>query len=689
MNLRKFFGVVIVAIFMSQSSLGTIAFAQTTVYDLGQVVVSEDEDKEAKLTIEEKTKISQKTLKSHKVVDLAEIISDELIEASMVRKSGYGNEVGLRGFTKSNLRFTLDDTLIEGSCGSRKDPPLSHINLLTIKKIEVKEGPYDVSVPGALGGDINVITKETQKGIHGEALSKFGSYGYLSQGGYVTGGTDFLQGLFGYNYSKSGQYKDGVSNKLSSFNPAYNDDGKSMDAFQKNDFWGKISINPAENQNLLFSSSYGEANDIMTPRVAMDTEKEKTYLNKIEYTFDDLSSFSEQLKLSAYYNRVEHYPSGKYRTIGPTNVRIEAISSITGAQIENKVTSDLAVFTYGTDFYHRNWHGDTFNRTTSAIINGELFPDVNELNSGLYVKAERDIGKLSATTGLRLDFFHSKANEDLKFSKAVTGTNAQTDVLPGANVFLKYFLTDDTNIFGGVGLTNRTPTAVERYVQESAGYYGNPDLKPSRNLETDLGFEIKPMERLKFKAKGFYSYLPDYIYQQYSGGVRTYTNIDAYMFGGDATATYDLSQGFALEGGVAYQRGRKLSQPAGNNDKDLAEIVPLKTKLALAYDKNGFFAVYEWMHSLDSKDIDRDAGETPLKGWDVFNFRAGYQFAEQKSKMSVLNGISLNFGIDNMFDKKYTMANSYEYDPTDPNGTNLKIVNEPGRFIYGSLSYKF
>jgi iron complex outermembrane receptor protein len=231
---------------------------------------------------------------------------------------------------------------------------------------------------------------------------------------------------------------------------------------------------------------------------------------------------------------------------------------------------------------------------------------------------------------------------------------------------------------------------VERYVQEGVAYYGNPNLKPSRNLETDLGFETKILERLKFRTKGFYSYLGDYIYQeQKTSGVRTYTNIDAYLIGGDATAALDLSHGFGLEGGVAYQRGRKLSQPENNNDKDLAEICPLKAKLALNYDNHGFFAVYEWVHSQKSKDIDSVAGETPLKGWDVFNFRAGYQFSQKEGKLSFLNGLSLNFGVDNMFDKKYAVANSYEYDPTDPGGANVKIVNEPGRFIYGSLSYKF
>ncbi len=652
------------------------------------MVVSEDEEAQENLTIEEKSVISQKSLKVHKIVEVSEVLADELIEASMIRKSGYGNEVGLRGFTKSNLRFTQDDTLIEGSCGSRKDPPLSHINMLTVKSLEVKEGPYDVSVPGALGGNINVITKDPQEGFHGELFSKFGSYGFLSQGGYVTGGNKTVQGLFGYNYSKSDQYEDGDGNKLSSFNSAYNDDGKDMDAFEKHDFWGKVLLKPADNQELLFSSSFGQANDIMTPRVAMDTEKEKTYLNKIEYIIDDLSSISEQLKLTAYYNRIEHYPYGRYRTGAVNQRRIEAISYIAGAQVENQALTDLALFTYGTDFYYRNWYGDVINRNTGAMLNDELFPDVDELDFGIYLKAERDFDKLSLTAGLRTDVFHTEAQETLKNSIALTDDNSQTDVYPSAFIFGKYFLSDDTNIFGGTGLTTRTPTAVERYTQQGAAFYGNPDLEPAHNFETDLGFETKIFKRLAFRIKGFYSYIDDYIYQT-DVPAKTWTNIDAYMIGGDMTASFDIGSGVSIDGGLAYQRGRKLDQPAGNNDKDLAEIAPLKTKLALNYDNKGLSAVFEWVHSEDHDDIDTDGGETELKGWDVFNFRAGYQFAEQEGKIAILNGLSLNFGINNIFDKKYTVANSYEYDPTDPGGSNVKIVNEPGRFIYGSLTYRF
>lgn len=662
--------------------------AQTTVFDLGQVLVNPEEPESQDLTIEEKFVISQKALTTYKVVDVSEVLADELIEASMIRKSGYGNEVGLRGFTKSNLRFTQDDTLIEGSCGSRKDPPLSHINMLTVKSLEVKEGPFDVTVPGALGGNINVVTKDPQEGLHGEVFSKFGSYGFLSQGAYVTGGSDIAQGLFGYNYSTSDQYEDGAGNKLSTFNSGYSEEGQGLDAFEKHDVWGKMLWKPAEDREIMFSSSYGQANDVMTPRVGMDTEEEKTYLNKIEYRLKNLSALSQQLAVSVYYNRIEHYPTGKYRSTAANANRIEAISYITGVQVENQTLTDMALFTYGTDFYYRNWYGDIVNRSTGAMVNDELFPDVDELDFGMYLKAERDYEKLSLSAGIRADVFHTEAQENLKNSSAMTGSNAQTDVYPSGFVFGKYFLDEDTNIFAGSGLTTRTPTAVERYTQQGT-LYGNPDLEPAHNFETDLGFETKFSQRMMFRVKGFYSFVKDYIYQT-TVPAKTWTNIDAFLYGGDVNLSYDLGGGFSFDAGLAYQRGRKIDQPAANDDEDLAEIAPLKTKLALNYDNNsGLSAVFEWIHSEDHSRIDSSGGEASLKGWEVFNFRAGYQFSHQREKMSFLNGASLNIGIDNIFDRNYAVANSYEYDPTDPGGTSAKIVNEPGRFIYGSLTFRF
>jgi iron complex outermembrane receptor protein len=157
----------------------------------------------------------------------------------------------------------------------------------------------------------------------------------------------------------------------------------------------------------------------------------------------------------------------------------------------------------------------------------------------------------------------------------------------------------------------------------------------------------------------------------------------------DATGSLDIGQGLSIEGGVACQEGGKYTQPQSNNDRDLAEVAPLKAKLGVVYDKDGLFSTIEWVHSNAFKRIDGDAGEVPIKAWDVMNFRASYNVGHAAKKCPILKGMNLHFGIDNIFDAKYAVANSYEFDPTDPTGRNVRIVNEPGRFVYGSLSYSF
>jgi iron complex outermembrane receptor protein len=41
--------------------------------------------------------------------------------------------------------------------------------------------------------------------------------------------------------------------------------------------------------------------------------------------------------------------------------------------------------------------------------------------------------------------------------------------------------------------------------------------------------------------------------------------------------------------------------------------------------------------------------------------------------------------MDNVFDRKYMVANSYEWDVIGGSGATPAIVNEPGRFFYASL----
>ena len=633
-----------------------------------------------------KKRIDTKTLRSHNIVDLAEVLADKMVEAAMIRKAGYGNEVSLRGFGKESLRVLIDDGILEGACGSRKDPSLSHVNPLTVERIEVTQGPFDVTNMGALGGSINVVTKNPQEGFQGEVMPKVGSFDFYSGGFSVTGGNEKMQALIGYNYSQSDQYEDGDGNKLTSFaSPGrpYTEEGRNKNAFEKQDAWVKLQFTPAENHTFLFSYVYGEAEDILTPRVGFDTESEKTHLKRGEYVLTGLGEFSESFTISFYQNKIEHYPSNAFRELvapGPP-LKNDVKSAITGAKIENVQPPGFVSLTYGFEVFHRNWHGDMFRGDTGALFNDEMVPDVDVLDFGMYLQADKEVGKWFLSAGIRGDSHETEADEALPNTTARLGTNKNKnsdDVFSGY-LSAEYDLTENLSFFGGLGRSIRFPTCVERYLQppRNADFAGNPELEPTKNSEFDLGFQIA-RRRFRFRAKGFYSDLEDYIYQEGGGGLtQTWRNIDAHVYGVDAKATAEIINDVDLEAAVAYQRGRKDSQTRNNSDKDLAEIPPLKSRLALHYDTPHIFAVVEWIQSQDNDDVDEDAGEVKLSSWGVCNLRAGYEFSKD---------VTLNVGIDNLLDKKYAVANSYEWDVVSGTGANPPVVYEPGRSIYGSVS---
>jgi len=622
--------------------------------------------------------IRGEALRTHKVVDLAEVLADEMIEADLIRKAGYGNEVSLRGFSKSSLRISLDDSIVEGGCGSRKDPSLSHLNLLEVDRIVVREGPFDVTKAGAFGGSVTVESRKPEPDFHGELLAKAGSFGYWSLGGYVTGGNDWVQALAGYNYAESDQYEDGDGNRLASFTttpylPKYED----AKAYAKQDAWGKLRLSPTPDDVFLFEYSYGGAEDVLYPRGPFNIPRERTRLARASYTRTDLASWSDELSLSVYQNMVGHYPSQEYRG---NAAKPEVVSRIAGGRLQNVQTVPFATLTYGMDVYRRQWHGEVFNAFTGALANGVLIPDVETLNLGFYLQGEKALGPWTLGAGARWDWQRIEAHRALRWGTEAGNEPSAREGAPSGFLSASYQVTEQVEVFGGLGHSVRMPNAIERYLQGGGTQYGNPDLDPAQNNEIDLGVGYTD-ERLAVRAKVFYSDLPDFIYQEVNaGGAATWANIDARLLGGDVQGEVELGGGFSVKGGFAVQRGVKRDQPANNEDRDLAEIPPWKTKLGLAYEADRLTAALDWVHAGKAQYVDLDAGEQKLASWNVLNLRLGFQLTEQ---------LTLNAGVNNLLDADYAVANSYEWDVLAGSANSPGIVDEPGRFLYASLSYRF
>jgi len=621
---------------------------------------------------------SGSVLQTQKAVDLAELLSSEFVELSMIRKSGYGNEVTVRGFGQENLRVLVNDGILEGACGSRKDPSLSHINFLDVQSIELLEGPFDVTKPGGLGGHINVISREPNPGSTGELLAKASSYGFRSIGFVQEGGSDQVQALIGYNYSQSGSYKDGNNTSLwqmrEGAGAAYNEAGQKADAFQKHDVWTRFNYSPNENNTLKFSYAYGRGLDILTPRVAFDTGKEVTQLSKLSWEWINPSSPDQRIEASIYRNEVDHYPNQEFRNVGvPKNNIVN--STITGAAIKHLGTTDTMDWQYGIDCYQRDWFGDVYNSLTGALLNDNLIPSVRTRDAAAFAQFQYKQNQWQWDTGIRAERHQQEAGEYLKFSKNITDTNKQSETFLSGFVSTQYKIDAQSTLFAGIGISNRTPTSTERYIQGNPSFFGNPDLKPTRNTEFDLGYRWNG-DTLSVQVNTFYSDLSDYIYQEYNAvGYKSYTNIDAELWGGKINTDLRIDEHFSLQAGLAYQRGRKSSYPDQNTDRDLGQIPPLKTRLALEYRKDALEASIDWVHAADADSVDASVGEQDLPSWDTINLHASYRY----------KNLTFILGIDNLFDEDYTVANSYEWDVVGGTGAAPVIISEPGRTLHTSV----
>jgi len=646
-----------------------------------------------KITVEaDAPKADSKSVNADEIVkfsrqsDLGEMLSSALPEITHVRTTAIGNDIVLRGFKKDNLNITIDDAKVCGACPNRMDPPAMHVSSSQIQNVEVQEGPFDVTQFGSLGGKINVVTKDPAKGLHGEASATLGSFDYRKLSATVEGGNDTVQALVGYSRETSGQYKDGEGKTMAEqadgapAGQRYQTAHKNDDAYARQNFWAKIVGNVGNNQKLTLSYFGDRADNVLYPRYPMDALKDDTDMLKAKYQMFDLGAFSKELMVEAYHSKVEHEMGTDFRA-GATSATMTMVSpvdaTIEGIRVENSASLSETEITLGIDLSKRNWNGTKGNRTNPYIT--VQIPDADTNNIGLYTKAAKTFGALDISGGLRYDDTSVDADQNL----STTAKDRDYSNL-SANVLGRYHYSNNGNFFVGLGQSSRVPDARELYF---AGGIGNTNLNETINREIDMGVE-QTLGNLHFRGTLFYSDLKDYIYAYKTGtGTNTsYANIDARIVGGDITADYLINNEWSLQCGIATQKGTKKDtaqldalSTAVQTDKDLADIPPLKGRVALVFDDAKNYAAAEWI-AASSQTYDQNNGEQGIGGYGILNLKYGTDFG---------NGFSLSTGINNFFNRTYAVSNSYIGLTTIMEGAQPLVLNEPGRNFYATVSYKF
>jgi len=635
----------------------------------------------------ESTVITEVAQNAQVSADLAQALSDKVPSIDMNRRSGIANDIFIRGQKRDNISIEVDGTKVCGACVNRMDPPISHILANQIDEIEVIEGPYDVETFGTMSGGLKIKTKKPTQKFQGEVNLGYGSWDYKKAGLTLSGGNDIIRVLISGSIENSEQYEDGNGNTMSeqvdkavaagivptmnAFQPQYKD----MDAYEKKSLMAKAFITITDDQELRLSYTTNKSDDVLYANSQMDAEYDDSDIYSVEYDVNNLTDTYENLNLQYYYSKVDHPMSTKYRNAGATAYKTNFLkTSMKGLKLKNEFDLDTYNLVVGLDGSKRTWEGESFTtNVATGVVSGNAvsLTDTETENHAIFAKVTKDFNDLNVKVGARYDSTDITPNDVTKLARDYNAFNA--------NIVATYNLDKDSKVFLGLGQAYRVPDARELYMTTPSP--GNQNLDQTRNREVDLGYEQKS-DSFNFKVKAFYSKLENYIYyKRMNTTMASAQNIDAKVYGTELSSEFFATDDVTVDAAISYKRGKKDEAIAGQTNTNLADMAPLRGNIGATYEYMNNSTLRAEVQASDKwDDIDSDNGEQVIDSWTVVNLKAQHEFSKS---------LNLTVGVNNAFDKAYATSNTYSDLVLLSTGSVEMLMNDPGRYFYTNLTYKF
>ena len=506
-----------------------------------------------------------------------------------------------------------------------------------------------------------------------------------------------------------GDYRDGddmlLTDSLDKNNPkvAYTDQAKNRDIYRIREFETSGKYVFSENQYLEFNGQYSDAQGVYFPELRLDAEYDRGSNVSATYHIQNPSSSLQSLSFRAFSSNAQQELNDKLRETKITN-------------LENPLPEDYSTrsnsrsFTQGFDFkaikdfsdgkisfgmlrYWQEW--EAISETLGD--RSEMLPLINQSNFAAYLEGQRFLGRTTISAAMRIDQLDTEVDGNLGLLKKYrnVGQRQIQDSALSASLQFQYDLTDEIRLYSEVSHSVRAPDPNEMYIQyeyqRAPGnqllWLGNPDLESVKNTSFDAGVEIQ-FEKFKLRMNGFLSRVQDLIYLENIGpaleenGFSTlgtaysYENIDAEIYGGDASLEFRLNDRMKLVGSIEFLKGTKTQLDGFSADEDLGEMPPVRGRIALEYDNDLWFGKVEWRGAEALTNVDESISEAPLDGYSVVNLLIGYYVAEN---------LLVTVGVENLSDQSYSTRNVNIRNPF----SNYGVSNEPGRFVYLSLKWGF
>jgi len=620
-----------------------------------------------------------------------------------IRKAGIANDLVIDGFQQNNIVVLVDGSRTYGACPAHMDPPAEHVDFAEVDYVEVSKGAFDVTNQGSLGAVVNIVTKSPGMGFSLRPSLSAGSFDFFNPSVTASYGGRTFQILGGYSYRDSDPYNDGSGHAFTDY-ANYSASGKQQRAFGINTGWFETHFTLSDRQQISLNYTRQQAGLILYPYLTMDSDHDNADRATFKYTARDLTPILRNLRVESYFTQVRHFMSDDQRTsamMGTWMMAADASTRTIGGRVEGDLGQDI---TAGAETYHRNWDMLSYMNMGGMMTVSPAIPDVNTETAGSFLNYRHAVtARLKLTAGLRFDHAQmevgsAQASTDDYYQFHNTRRTGNDDNYGSGNARLSLALSKSSELFAGAGTTGRVPDAEERYIDlvgMGATTVGNPLLPMTRNTEITAGWSVDHA-RFYLRPAFFYSFLNNFILvnnqpqlnmpmdsgtmsgmdMAVMSTARSYTNVDARIYGGEMAYGVTLTPALSLSGGGSYSRGTVTPQMEVNvMSHNLPEMPPLRVWSALRYAHRWAFAELGTVVVNRQSLVDADLNEVPTAGYGLLNLKLG--FTHRK--------LSGSFTVDNLLDRFYYEYLSYYRDPF---ASGVKVP-EPGRNVFGQLRYSF
>lgn len=491
--------------------------------------------------------INHETIQKMGSTDIADLLK-QTMGVDIVQYPGLLSGINIRGFrpqTGSLNQKTL--ILINGRPSASTN--LAMIDLNNVERIEVLRGPASaIYGPQAMGGVINIVTKQSSGKTTGNVSLTAGSFGTwgidASAGGNITKNIDFdinggtLNQDKNYNLGKDNLFRNmlgqkNIENSFLKTGKTENIDDTRGDGierqnttFDKKHLNGRVGIKLDENWKLNLSGDYVWANHVNSPGDLSDGIKRPAIKDVYHYSGDislegklsenntlNIKGFTGKESDIDYTVYEDQYnPDGTATTVAITPYKsYNSYTTWTGLSIIDVLKSGNHSFTFGLENQSATFNNQRFEKTGDEAI--AYNPNYTQSNTGLFAQGNLMMmdNKLIVSGGVRFDLMNYKILETNFFNNKESKADNQVF---SPSIGAKYRVTNNFAIRGSIS-KGYSPAGIYNIAgyTEQADYYkakhvgiiqGNPDLKNMESITSEIGFILTDKkERIRFEMAYF------------------------------------------------------------------------------------------------------------------------------------------------------------------------------------------